>query len=172
MPSPLAHIAAACALHEVAGRRPEMKTDTLGLILICSLLPDIDAFVGLARRDFGRYHNNLTHSLAFAAAAGALAGWWTRRRAGVFSLGFRSGFLAYAGHLALDYWSTRRGLLLLWPLSTRRFVSPRRLFYGFRWGRGVWSRTHLWTIFTELAFAFVLWLVVKGIRKEEGSRCE
>jgi membrane-bound metal-dependent hydrolase YbcI (DUF457 family) len=71
MPSPIAHLTAGYVVYQL-GRRYEpqpalRKIGPLpGLLLVTaifSLLPDIDSAVGLLMRDFGRFHNNATHSL-------------------------------------------------------------------------------------------------------------
>lgn len=164
MPSPLAHTVAGYAVYRLL-RAPNTSEPRLLLAAVTfSLLPDLDALVGLAGRDFGRYHNNVSHSVGFAAGAGILAGFLMGRRQGEFWRWFSAGFLAYGLHLGLDYWATRRGLLMLWPLSSRRFSSPKKLFYGFQWGRGICSATHIWTAVTELLSALALVSAVRWFR--------
>lgn len=156
MPSPLAHIATGYALYQILRVPGEENNQLLGASVVFSLLPDLDSLIGLAGRDFIRYHNNISHSLGFSVAAGMLSGLLLGRNKKRFGRWFAVGILATGLHLSLDYWATRRGLLLLWPLSSRRFISPARLFYGFRWGAGIRSMTHLWTLLTELLFGLVL----------------
>lgn len=161
MPSPLAHSAAGFAVYNML--RPSEKADSelLRVSILFSVLPDLDSLVGLLGRDFYRFHNNISHSLGFALAAGSVAGLVWGWGKGLFWRWFSAGFLAYAFHLGLDYWSTRRGIILLWPFSKRRFISPTKLFYGFQWGRGLWSKTHIWTMLTELLFGLAL---ITGLR--------
>jgi hypothetical protein len=167
MPSPLAHTAAGFAIYNLL-RSPEVaKPKLFWTTTLFSLLPDADSLVGLLSRDFYRFHNNISHSLGFAIAAGALAGTLLGWGKGLFWRWFSAGFLAYALHLGLDYWATRRGILLLWPFSNRRFISPTKLFYGFQWGRGIWSKTHLWTVLTELLFGLALIAGMRWLTKRQ-----
>ena len=156
MPSPLAHAAAGYALYRILRVPDAAEPRLLRATIAFSLLPDADSLVGLAGRDFLRYHNNISHSLGFVVGAGLLAGMLFGRGQERFWRWFSAGSLAYGFHLSLDYWATRRGLLLLWPFSSRRFISPAKLFYGFQWGRGIWSMTHVWTLLTELLFSLAL----------------
>lgn len=164
MPSPLAHSAAGYAIYRLL-RQSRAEPQLLGTTIAFSLLPDADSLVGVAGRDFERFHNNISHSLGFVIASSLLAGMLLGRGHGRFWRYFSAAFLAYGFHLGLDYWSTRRGLLLFWPLSSRRFVSPTKLFYGFQWGRGILSVTHLWTALTELIFGMVLVVGVSWLTK-------
>lgn len=156
MPSPLAHTAAGYVVYRLLRPPGVSEPKLLGTTIAFSLLPDADSLVGLASRNFARYHNNISHSLGFVMAAGILAGMLLGWGKGRFWHWFSAGSLAYGFHLVLDYWSTRRGLLLFWPVSSRRFIAPFKLFYGFQWGLGVWSITHLWTLLTELLFGLAL----------------
>ena len=156
MPSPLAHAAAGYALYRILRVSGAAEPRLLRATIAFSLLPDVDSLVGLAGRNFYRYHNNITHSFGFVMVAGILTGTLFGWRKGRFWRWFSAGSLAYSFHLGLDYWATRRGLLLLWPFSSRRFISPVKLFYGFQWGRGIWSITHVWTLLTELLFSLAL----------------
>ena len=156
MPSPLAHIAAGYAVYRLLRSPEAAEPKLLGTTIAFSLLPDADSLVGLAGRNFYRYHNNISHSLGFVMVAGILTGTFFGWRKGRFWRWFSASSLSYSFHLILDYWATRRGLLLLWPFSSRRFISPAKLFYGFQWGRGIWSITHVWTLLTELLFSLAL----------------
>jgi hypothetical protein len=165
MPSPLAHTAAGFAIHDLLQLTDEKESEQLGVAILFSLLPDADSLLGLAAQDFARFHNNISHSLGFAVGAGVLSGIGWGWRKGLFWRYFSTGMLAYCLHLGLDYWATRRGILLFWPISERRFVSPIKLFYGFQWGRGVWSMTHLWTALTESLFGLSLFVWMHCLRK-------
>jgi inner membrane protein len=165
MPSPIAHTAAGIAIYELLHVSEERDSRLLWTTILFSILPDADSVLGLAGRDFIRFHNNVSHSLGFAAAAGALAGTFFGWGKGLFWRGFSAGFLAYGFHLGMDYWSTRRGIILFWPFSKRRFVSPKKLFYGFQWGLGFWNKAHLWTALTELLFGLVLTAGVRVLTK-------
>jgi inner membrane protein len=125
-----------------------------------SVMPDLDAAVGILLGNLGRYHNNIAGTPVFGAlvafGAACLAG-FARRSAGmrVFSLTF----VCYQLHVLMDYLTIGRGLMLLWPLSDERFRPPVHLFYGLRWSDGVFSTRHFITLFSELGFVLVLLLV-------------
>ena len=74
MPSPLAHTAAGFAVYNFLRSREEAESKLFRVTILFSLLPDADSLVGLVSRDFIRFHNNISHSLGFAIAAGAMAG--------------------------------------------------------------------------------------------------
>jgi membrane-bound metal-dependent hydrolase YbcI (DUF457 family) len=124
---------------------------TAGLL---SLLPDVDSVLGLVMGDFGRYHNNLTHSLSVALmvalAIGAVAGRGGRER---FAFWFGLAFACYGLHIVMDYLTWGRGVMALWPMRPDRFSSPLVLFYGFHWSQGWVSPQHLWTLLTEAPVA-------------------
>jgi membrane-bound metal-dependent hydrolase YbcI (DUF457 family) len=169
MPSPLLHVTAGYVLYRVFRRRdepqptqswvssPRLLAATVGF----SVLPDIDAVVGLLMNDFGRYHNNLTHSLAAALLVGLAAG--LIARAG-FKTSFRRWFILaivpYALHVTMDFFTTGRGVMLAWPLTDARYFPPFVLFYGLRWSEGLVSVHHLRTLITEVPVAMANLLIV------------
>ena len=169
MPSPIAHTTMGYAIHRLyRGRRSRPNLGRLGplpgLLLVAaglSLLPDLDSVAGLLWRDFGRYHNNWSHSLlvglAIALTAGGLA-WWRKRSGFVYWFGLV--LLCYQFHIALDFFTVGRGVMLFWPISSARFESPVKLFYGFHWSDGLVSINHSWTLLNELGFAFLVVLMV------------
>lgn len=55
--------------------------------------------------------------------------------------------------------------MLFAPISKRRFQLPITLFYGLRWGSGLFSVKHLWTLATELLFSLVVIQTLKIFRK-------
>lgn len=169
MPSPIAHTTMGYVIHKLyQARRPGRSLGRLGplpglLVLAAglSLLPDVDSIAGILLKDFGRYHNNGSHSLfvglAVALAIGGLA--WRIKRSG-FVDWFVLVLLCYQFHIVLDFFTVGRGVMLFWPLSAARFQSPLKLFYGLHWSDGILSINHLWTLFNELAFAALAALVI------------
>ncbi len=160
MPSPLAHIAAGYAVYQIYNLtyRPTPKTSETAnatvpvtLCIGASLLPDVDAALGLLLGDFGRLHNQGTHSL-FVGLAVALA------VAGIMQVARRQNamhwaaltFICYALHLFMDSLTTGRGVMLLWPFSTERFLSPVSLFQGVHWSRGWANAITVGTVMSEL----------------------
>lgn len=166
MPSPIAHLAAGYIIYRMAQQRelqPPVQTPEgrLGLLLLAgsfSLLPDVDSAIGLLLQDFGRYHNNATHSLLVGAtiafSCAALMKWRTKQ----FGFWFAFFLACYSLHILMDAATWGRGVMALWPLSEQRFLSPVLLFYGLHWSEGLLSASHLITIATELIFAAVILL--------------
>lgn len=164
MPSPIAHTTMGYVIHRLyRGRGPKRSLRQLGplpgLLLLAaglSLLPDIDSIAGILLQDFGRYHNNGSHSLfvglAVAVAIGSLV-WWRKQSGFVYWFGLV--LLCYQFHIILDFFTVGRGVMLFWPLSAARFESPVKLFYGLHWSDGLVSVKHIWTLLNELAFALI-----------------
>jgi inner membrane protein len=127
-----------------------------------SMLPDVDAVLGLLSGNMGEYHNQASHSLITAFAASLMIGL-------VLRIWFKQGFLfwfgwlftAYTVHLFMDMMTYGRGIMLFWPFTTQRFLLPIPLFYGLRWSHGLWSITHIWTVVSEVAF----WAIVFGLAR-------
>lgn len=169
MPSPIAHLATGYLAYRIGRRhspRLEAEASTSPLLLLTaalfSLLPDVDAMAGLLLGDFGRYHNNGTHSLlvglALSLIVAALIAW---KRQG-FAPWFILAASCYGMHVLMDAATPGRGVMALWPLSERRFLLPMPLFYGLHWSDGWFSLRHLWTALTEILFAasgVLLWTI-------------
>ena len=132
---------------------------------ILSLLPDLDSIVGVASGDFGRFHNNITHSFAFGAMVALLVAtlmvFVEGKRAGV--AWFLFAFVCYSLHVVMDYFTAGRGVMALWPFLPDRFGSPVCLFRGVKWATGLWSSQHLLTIMNELIFVAALALAMAVI---------
>jgi membrane-bound metal-dependent hydrolase YbcI (DUF457 family) len=168
MPSPISHIAAGVIIYRSLPAEERQKglrkffgmPILLIVILGVSLLPDVDAVLGIITGDMGRYHNQATNSLfsglAVALILGFLLRWWFGAK---FLAAFGLVFTSYAVHLLLDMLTHGRGIMLLWPFSSERFISPVLLFYGLRWSHGLWSISHLWTFVSEIGF----WGIVFGL---------
>jgi inner membrane protein len=146
-----------------------------------SLLPDVDAVVGIAAGDLGRFHNNLTHSLFVALGVALIAGglaslgrhlplWLARLAESMpgFGRAFWLALVCYGAHVALDWMTYGKGVMAFWPLTDRRFSSPITVFYGLRWSEGIWSSHHLVTVLTELGIVgavAILGVVIARMRR-------
>ena len=163
MASPLTHAAIGYALfrmarpwfHVLKGRRQ------VGVLLAAaigvSLLPDADAAIGILLGDLGRYHNQFSHSLAMglpAALVTGIVGWLCVRHG--FMRWLTIGGVAYTLHVLIDCVTYGRGVQLLWPLTSQRFLSPLLLFYGLHWSDGMISSKHLITLASELPVILLL----------------
>jgi membrane-bound metal-dependent hydrolase YbcI (DUF457 family) len=174
-PSPIAHSAMGYLLGRVfVKNKPLMVINreirnpwVILAALFFSLLPDIDAIPGILLNDFGRYHNQWTHSLAVGLGVSLLVGfvaYWRRRS---FGFWFLLASLSYTFHIIMDYFTMGdRGLMLFWPFTSERFLSPIPLFWGVRWSEGLWSPLHLITIATELLFVALVMLVISIIERK------
>lgn len=137
------------------------EADSRLAAMLFSIAPDLDMAPGT------QFHNGVSHSLfsgLLFALAVSLAGKLGRKPAN--GRRFLRSLLYYDLHLLTDYFAGgRRGLLLFWPLSRRRFKFPLKLFYGVRWDQGVISHKHLLTLFSELGFvglAYALWRLLRA----------
>jgi membrane-bound metal-dependent hydrolase YbcI (DUF457 family) len=161
MPSPLAHATMGYVIYRLACAPVEQQPDKqaswrdlrLPVAVGLSLLPDSDSIVGFLSGDFGRYHNNASHSLVVGAIVALSVGGVARWR---FGAGFRRWFLlallCYDLHIIMDSFTISRGVMGLWPFSEARYLAPVSLFYGLHWSEGWFSIKHLWTLITELGF--------------------
>ena len=174
MPSPIAHLTAGYAAYALArAYAPKLTLGRVGpipgLLLLTggfSLLPDLDAVAGVLLGDFGRFHNNLTHSLfmglAVALAFGALMRW--QRGSGFWYWVALAG-LCYELHIVMDWMTVGRGVMALWPFASQRYQAGNPLFYGLHWSEGLFSPRHLLTAATELVFAVLVLGLVHGFRR-------
>jgi membrane-bound metal-dependent hydrolase YbcI (DUF457 family) len=161
MSSPIAHTAVGYLFWRKARGEFPLARHAAAFILL-SLIPDFDALPGILSGDLYRYHNNLSHSL-FAGAAAALfiglaAG---AARAGKVRTWAGYGLLCYWTHVLMDYLTVGRGVMLFWPLSSERHVSPLTVFYGLHWSEGLWSSHHIYTVLTESLFVGALFLLLR-----------
>ena len=176
MPSPIAHLAAGYAIYYVSRSHiPRMKVETLGPLSTpfvvasgFSLLPDVDSLVGLLMGNFGRFHNNATHSLIVGLGIALIFGgvMWIRERTG-FRYWFLLALLSYETHVFMDSATISRGVMAVWPISAERYLLPFRLFYGFHWSDGLLSIRHIWTFLTEGIFAAALVVIVHLLRSQK-----
>lgn len=167
MPSPLAHLTAGYVLFRLSRAHwPDRELPHLGpvpgLLAVTagvSLLPDLDSLAGVLAGDFGRFHNNLTHSLFVGAAVALLLAFALRVvRGGGFGFWFGIILAAYELHVLMDWTTYGRGVMAWWPLTAERFQAPVFVFYGLHWSQGWLSLRHLWTLATELVFVAVMLL--------------
>jgi inner membrane protein len=169
MPSPIAHLGAGYAIyrfykHRLPQDHKRFWKFPLQLVMVVglSMIPDLDVIPAIIFRDMKAYHNNFSHSLLLAIpVAFLIAGIFHRIYPSNFWLWFAISLVSYDLHVIMDALTAERGVMMLWPLSQNRFVSPIRIFYGLHWGLGWFSLWHLWTVFTESVFVLVLMAVVK-----------
>lgn len=173
MPSPIAHLGAGYAIYRYSRRKlPENRANLwkfpfqMLTIMGLSLLPDLDIIPAIIFRDMQGYHNNFSHSLLLGIPVALfLAAVLRPIYHSDFWLWFLICLISYDAHVVMDALTSERGVMMFWPLSQSRFVSPVRIFYGLKWGFGWFSIWHLWTIFTESLFVLVLMSVVNYFDK-------
>jgi inner membrane protein len=170
MPSPLAHIVAGYAVYRIYrnnlyedARAKIWQVPVLLLVVVfLSMLPDVDSIWGLVMGDFGRYHNNGTHSLVvgvfLAMLFAGIIRWHFRYS---FSTWFIIAVVAYELHVLMDFFTIGRGVMLFWPFSYERYSSPLLVFYGLHWSDGVFSIRHLWTLLTEMIFLAFVYAILR-----------
>jgi hypothetical protein len=122
----IAHIGAgvvgAFLLDTLVFHRP-LATETLGLAVGMSLLPDMDSLVVAALKrnwPFGagknEHHSSFTHTPFFYLAMASVLAQFVPARWVVF-------FVALTLlHLALDSWATDDGIMWLWPHTERQYA--------------------------------------------------
>ncbi|HUE99420.1 MAG TPA: metal-dependent hydrolase [Anaerolineales bacterium] len=173
MPSPIAHLGTGYAIYRhYQDKLPQDRRSfwklPFQLILVAglSMLPDLDVIPAIIFRDMRAYHNNFSHSLLVGIPVALLV-------AGIFQHAYRSSFwlwfviclISYDLHVIMDALTADRGVMLLWPLTHARFISPIKIFYGLQWGLGWFSIWHLWTIFTESLFVGIVLIAVNYFDK-------
>jgi membrane-bound metal-dependent hydrolase YbcI (DUF457 family) len=164
MPSPIAHLAAGYIVY-TSLRRHDPGAVPAGLrtpealfaaTAVFSLLPDVDAAVGVISGDMLRSHGAAMHSVAagvvvaLATGLGMQLGFGGKGR-----FWFVLAFTCYGLHILMDSFTVGRGVMLLWPLSEVRVLAPVSVFFGLRWSQGWWSTDHLITLATELPLALL-----------------
>jgi membrane-bound metal-dependent hydrolase YbcI (DUF457 family) len=178
MPSPIAHLGVGYAIyryykHQLPQDQRHLWKFPLQIVMVAglSMLPDLDVIPAIIFRDMKTYHNSFSNSLFVAVPIAILI-------AGVFHRIYRSNFwmwfliclLSYDFHIIMDALTAERGVMIFWPLSQSRFVSPIRIFYGLKWGLGWFRIWHLWTAFTESVFVLVLMVVVSYFNNRKAAR--
>ncbi len=141
--TPIGHIGAgvlgAFLLDTLVFHRPP-TTETLGLAVGLSLIPDLDAPTVAALRGNwplrrrNDHHTSFTHTPLFYLAIGIILAPFIPIRGVVFF-----GVLTML-HLALDSWATDDGIMWLWPRTNRQYaLLPVSLrgdqIYGWRYYR-------------------------------------
>ena len=171
MPSPIAHSAVGFAIYQAyRSRLPAWAKDRVGLAILLfiglALIPDLDLVPAIALGDLGGIHNSITNSIIVGLAISVFVGGAISYIAGGrFALWFSAVLISISLHILMDYFSTSRGVMAFWPITSRRFIAPAKLFYGFQYSQGLLSISHLWTALTELVFAAAVVLLAAYIPK-------
>jgi inner membrane protein len=173
--TPIGHSLAGITALAVGPRRHAMPLFLLAVVMANA--PDLDFLPGLLVGQPALYHQDVTHSLGFAAAAALVGALVVRRLDIPFAAGYRVGLIAYASHLALDLLGPDSrppfGIPLLWPLSQAHVLSPVTVLPGVGhaaridasvadWLRGMLVARNVGAVAIETAvFAPLAWLVAR-----------
>ena len=169
MSSPIVHAAAGYAIYRLFRRHlPQEKIWGIPAraswplaVMALSLLPDLDAVVGILGRNLERFHNNLTHSLVTALIFSAAMPLPMRWIAGLrFTTGTALTFAACIAHLGLDLLTDGRGLMLAWPFTDHRFYQPVILFSGVPWSHAWSDPLYVVMLVEDTCFALLVVLVI------------
>jgi hypothetical protein len=133
MPSPFAHAVAGLTVHLLASRTREELRDVRRATLVvgAALVPDVDLLFRFV--DGRNHHNNETHSIGFAVAAGLLAALVLPRLRVVRPRALAVAMaLGVASHVVLDYLNRDTnppiGIMALWPLTRDYYKIPWPVF--------------------------------------------
>jgi membrane-bound metal-dependent hydrolase YbcI (DUF457 family) len=173
MPSPIAHLGIGYAIyryhkHQLPEHQIKNWKFPLQMIMVSglSMLPDLDVIPAIIFRNMRGFHNNSSHSLFVAIPVALLiASAFYRTYRSRFSMWLFICLISYDLHVIMDALTAERGVMMFWPLSSARFTSPIKIFYGLQWGLGFFSIWHLWTIFTESLFVALVFLALNYFDK-------
>lgn len=179
MPSPIAHGATSYLIYrafapklaEENGPNPWSRRRVLIFVLALTFLPDIDIIPGLLFGDLRGFHNNIANSLFVGISVAFVVGLVLKivgRQA--YRIWFAVALLSYWLHVFMDFLSADRGVMMLWPFTSSRFVTPAKLFYGLHYSEGLLSVHHLWTIVSELAFSVLIIGIAWAVGRKKSTR--
>ncbi len=167
--TPIAHIGAgvvgAFILDTFVFHRP-LTTETLGLAVGLSLLPDLDAPVVAALRENwplrrrNDHHTAFTHTPFFYLAIAIMLAPFLSARGVVFFV------LLTMFHLALDSWATDDGIMWFWPHTNRQYaLLPIPIvvdddLYGWRFYRHHYFKERRHAAWAELGLAAIAMAVI------------
>jgi inner membrane protein len=157
-----------------AGHRSRKRCYTAILLFaVFSILPDADLIpVALGAHDWGAIgHRGASHSLVTALMVGLACGLFARRM-GVPAL--RTAFaitVAVGSHGLLDTLGEGgRGIPLLWPFSSHRFMSPWRVLPDAPRVEDYLSRAGIISLLSEFGYFLPLMVYVLWPRKRSGAK--
>jgi hypothetical protein len=170
MPSPIAHISVGYLLYRFFGKHISYRRHNyrrlftillIGVFLFLSMVPDLDAVVGMLTNQMGRYHNNWTHSIIVCVGISLVGAAVMYLIVDKLAVCLGAAFACCSLHIIMDFFSYGRGVMLLWPITYHRFQPPFYIFMGLHWSEGVWSALHLLTLLNELLFVAILLACIK-----------
>jgi inner membrane protein len=134
MATPIGHALAGYSVF-VAGTSLKSRTPALfWCCLLMAIAPDLDFIPGIIQGQPNLYHQGLSHSLGAALFVSLAAALIVSN--GAFWKNWTLLFVAYASHLALDFFAPDGrppyGQPLFWPISSEYYFAPTG--WQFLWG--------------------------------------
>jgi inner membrane protein len=149
--TPVGHALAGYAVYQLnVGAKPEKKSTFFWLCVLMAIAPDLDFIPGILRGQPNLYHQGISHSVGVGliVSCGVAAVYSLRK--GTFWCDWGLLFLAYASHLAVDFFGPDGrppyGQPLLWPLSGEYYLAPVPVFLGVRHAESVFASHSEWMI--------------------------
>lgn len=139
MPSPVAHSLVGLAIGRVfEPEEPHRPWLWFGVAVLSANAADLDFAAGLVSHGINDLHRGPSHSFAAAVIYGAVVAALLWPLGFAYLRTFSVTALVYASHVVLDVFSGEAragdGLMMFWPLSTDRYMSPVPIFNGIRHG--------------------------------------
>ena len=167
MPSPIAHGSLAIPAWSLLRRGvsppiSRLRRAMLVLwLLFATVAPDADIAISWIRtgKPF-QDHGSYAHSLLISPFFGVIfaAGWIMLQKGADFRRAWLVGSALYALHIVMD-WMTigSRGVAMVWPITSQRFLAPFGLFAGVEHSQ--WQRwdLHLIMLANETIFLLLVW---------------
>jgi inner membrane protein len=134
MATPIGHALAGYSVY-VAGTSPRSRPPVLfWFCLLMAIAPDFDFIPGILHGQPNLYHQGISHSLGAGLLVSFAAALIVSK--GAFWKNWTLLFVAYASHLALDFFAPDGrppyGQPLLWPISSEYYFAPTG--WQFLWG--------------------------------------
>lgn len=173
MPTLFTHAFVSAAAGRLYARGEEMGLDFWAYGALVAVLPDADVLGLAAGVPYGSTlgHRGLSHSLMFAAAAGAFAAWRVGRQTGrAFKPLWGYFCLVAASHGVLDAFTDGgRGIAFLAPFTNARYFFPWRPVRVSPIGGGFFTPRGLETVRSELLWVWLPLIVVMAVSAWRGN---
>lgn len=136
MATPFGHSLAGYAVSRFFMAEPRDRSNLVLLGMMMAVAPDLDIIPGLLHGQPVLYHGTISHSLGAAFVVSLVLAGIYKLKGWPFLTVFRLCFIAYASHLALDFFNPDGrepyGIPIFWPFSGDHFISPVPLLLGAR----------------------------------------
>ncbi|MEW6299075.1 MAG: metal-dependent hydrolase [Thermodesulfobacteriota bacterium] len=151
MATPIGHALAGYAVYQlrpVATSEGGRERALLWLCVSMAIAPDLDFLPGMLQGHPNLYHQGISHSIGAACVVSGLTAVLLGLRNGVVWSEWGLLFLAYASHLAVDFWGPDSrppyGQPLFWPVSGAYYLAPTPILMGVRHAKNVAATPGEW----------------------------